>query len=487
MGNTYYIVAIEVSSSKISGAVGIETTEGMRILATASTPVDGFISKGIVRNVDKTSEAITSIVNMLDVDLKKVSKEDIEIKKAYISFAGLSMHSIKSKVSRSFDSYIKITPDIINGMADENREAFKVPEGYKRLQVDTQEYKLDGNIDVNPIGAPTQHIECNYLNIVMKEQFYTQLCESFAQAGIEIEESCCAANLDADILLSKDLRRNGCALVNIGAETTTISIYSNDKPKMLTVLPLGSNNITRDLTAERISLDKAEVIKFARGYMSTGNNDDDITNETVNKIIYARVGEILKNVRYQIEASGERVHHIVFTGGGSKLKNLALLLEEFLSGFSTEIKPEPQFNLLSESGINVNGVITTALNGLLKQGKVNCCETIMPAAQGNGVIFSQTEMEGKEEHDSEVESEEEKKEEERLKAEEAGRARKELEKKDKENKEKQEKDKPKDKGKKPPKKGWIPGIGSLFQEWINNATSDPEDEQNRDEQNEDND
>ena len=142
---------------------------------------------------------------------------------------------------------------------------------------------------------------------------------------------------------------------------------------------------------------------------------------------------------------------------------------------------------MSESGINVNGVITTALNGLLKQGKVNCCETIMPAAQGNGVIFSQTEMEGKEEHDNEVESEEEKKEEERLKAEEAERARKELEKKDKENKEKQEKDKPKDKGKKPPKKGWIPGIGSLFQEWINNATSDPEDEQNRDEQNEDND
>ena len=33
MGNTYYIVAIEVSSSKISGAVGIETTEGMRILS----------------------------------------------------------------------------------------------------------------------------------------------------------------------------------------------------------------------------------------------------------------------------------------------------------------------------------------------------------------------------------------------------------------------------------------------------------------------
>ena len=110
MGNTYYIVAIEVSSSKISGAVGIETTEGMRILATASTPVDGFISKGIVRNVDKTSEALNSIVIMLENDLSKAAKEDIVIKKAYISFAGLSMHSIKSKVTRDFGNYIKITP-----------------------------------------------------------------------------------------------------------------------------------------------------------------------------------------------------------------------------------------------------------------------------------------------------------------------------------------------------------------------------------------
>ena len=459
MGNTYYIVAIELSSSKISGVVGIETTEGMRILATASTPVEGFISKGIVRNVDKTSEAITRIINILEGDLREVAKEDIAIKKAYISFAGLSVKSIRSKVTRDFGSYIKITPEIIEGMEFENRETFQVPEGYERLQADTQEYKLDGNIDFNPIGAPTQHIECNYLNIVMKEQYYAQLCEAFAQAGIEIAGCLCAAHLDADILLSKDLRQNGCALVNIGAETTTISIYNNDKPKTLTVLPLGSNNITRDLTAERISFDKAEVIKFARGYKPAVNESDDIDSATSDSIIYARTGEILKNVRYQIEISGERVHHIVFTGGGSKLKNLSLLLEEFLPGYSTEIKPEPQFNLVSESGVNVSGVITTALNGLLKRGKENCCEIVMPAAQENSQIFSTTEMEGKEEPTVEVVAEPE------IKQSEEPIVEQKVE-------ETTEKEPAKTTGKKPPKKG--KGIGSLFLEWFNNATSDPE-------------
>ena len=474
MGNTCYIVAIELSSSKISGAIGIETTEGMRILATASTPVDGFISKGIVRNVDKTSGAINDIINRLETDLNKATGEYINIKKAYITFAGLSVHSIKSQVNRDFGKYTKITQDIINEC--DRLDTFQTPEGYKRLQVDPQEYRLDGNVDYNPIGAYTQTIECNYLNIVMKEQFYTQLCDSFAQASIEIEDSFCAAHFDADILLSKDQRRNGCALVNIGAETTTISIYNNDKPKMITVLPLGSNNITRDLTAELISLEQAEEIKFIQGYKSTYNSCDGIDNETVNKVIYARMGEILKNVRNQIEESGEMVRHIVFTGGGSKLKNLKELLDEFLPNFSTDIKPEPEFNLISENEVNIYGVITTALYGLLKQGKANCCEIAMPAAQEIPPLFPD-EPETKPETVKTEEPDEPKN------TVEVETKATEEEKKPEQQKQPAKPQKPiKDKGN-GPKKSWKDSIGNLFQDFVRNMTSDPEDENSNEENN----
>ena len=40
----------------------------------------------------------------------------------------------------------------------------------------------------------------------------------------------------------------------------------------------------------------------------------------------------------------------------------------------TEIISEPNFNLISSSNVNINGVFSTALYGLLKQGKENCCE-----------------------------------------------------------------------------------------------------------------
>ena len=374
MGNTNYITAIELSSSKISGTVGIETYAGIKILATASTPVKGFITKGVVRNVDETSNAINYIINTLESSL-----DNVAIKRAYISFAGITVHSIKSKVTRSFNSYTKITHDIINEMALENDNTFQAPEGYTRVQVVNQEYKLDGKMDNNPIGAPTLQIESNYLNIVINEQYLKQLNDSFSQADIEIADSFSAARMDADILLSKDARRNGCALVNIGADTTTLAIYNNDILRKLIVIPLGSRNITMDLCSKQISFDEAEEIKITRGYKSTLNDRLPIDSDTINSIINARMCEILQNAKYQIEESGERIGHIIFTGGGSKLKNLNLLIEEYLPNYKNEIISEPQFSLESSNGVNLYGIFTTALYGLLKQGKENCCEEIRPA------------------------------------------------------------------------------------------------------------
>ena len=373
MGKNDYITAIEISSSKISGTVGIKTYEGIKILAAASTPVTGFISKGVVRNVDETSNAINCIINSLESSL-----DNVAIKRAYVSLAGLTIHSIRSKVTRTFDSYTKITTDIINDMAAENDATFVTPKGYTRVEAINQEYRLDGKIDKNPIGAPTKVIEGNYLNIVIKEQYLKQLNDSFEQAKINIEDSFCAARMDADIILSTDARRNGCALVNIGADTTTIAIYNNDMMRKLVVLPLGSNNITTDICSAQISRDEAEEIKIIRGYKSQGNDYGSIDSETMNSIVSARMNELLLNVRYQIENFNENVNHLIFTGGGSKLKNLELLLEEYLPNYRCEIISEPQFTLVSNDDVNINGIFSTALYSLLKQGNENCCEELKP-------------------------------------------------------------------------------------------------------------
>lgn len=374
MGTKNYITAIEIGSSKVSGTVGIETYEGIKIIAYACAPVDGFISKGVVRNVDATSACLSNIINRLESQLDN----KITIEKAYITIGGLSVQSIKSTIKKEWDEYKKITSEIIDSMAIDNDNEFIVPDGYQKVQVVVQEYKLDGAVSTAPTGFHTRCIECSYLNIVIKEQFMKQLCESFEMAKIEIVDSFCAAKIDADILLDKEEKR-GCALVNMGAETTTISIYRDDLLRELIVLPLGGENITRDICAEQVSREEAEQLKIFKGYNSNIEDNSPITNETLNKIIAARTGEILQNIKHRIISSGEKISQILFTGGAARLKNLSQLLDEHLSTYNTRIILEPSLNCFSESGtLLAPGAITPTLFGLLSTGKENCCKEVLP-------------------------------------------------------------------------------------------------------------
>ncbi len=372
MGTKNYITAIEIGSSKVAGTVGVATYQGINIIAYASEPVDGFISKGVVRNVDAASACLTNIINRLEAQLDN----KVIIEKAYTTIGGISVRSIKSTIKKEFNEYTKITPDIIDAMADDNEKEFVVPEGYQKVQVIVQDYKLDGSINTAPAGFHTRSIEGSYLNIIINEQFMKQLSESFEMAKIQIADSFTAAKLDADILLNKD-DKHSCALVNMGAETTTISIYTNELLRKLVVLPLGGENITKDISTEHLSREEAESIKICKGYNPTGNDNQPIATETLNKIIAARIEEILLNIKHQIESSGEKVGQILFTGGAAKLKNLKVLLDEHLQDYITRIIAEPSLNCFSDSRLSLPaGAITTTLFGLLSTGKENCCKEV---------------------------------------------------------------------------------------------------------------
>ena len=45
---------------------------------------------------------------------------------------------------------------------------------------------------------------------------------------------------------------------DFGADTTTISVYKNNILRFLTVLPLGGNSITRDITTLQMEEEEAE-------------------------------------------------------------------------------------------------------------------------------------------------------------------------------------------------------------------------------------
>lgn len=381
MATTDFIAAIELSSSKISGIAGKKNSDGsIQVLAYAREDAASFIHKGVVYNIDKTAQALTSIINKLESQLNN------SIAKVYVGIGGQSLRTVKNVVSRELEETRIISQELVDQISDENLDVPLVDMSV--LDVAPQEYKIDNNLQADPVGVAGKRITGYFLNIVARASLKKNLEHSFEQAKVEIAELLIAPVALANALLTESEMRSGCALVDFGADTTTVSVYKNNILRFLSVLPLGGNNITRDITALQMEEAEAEQLKLKYGDMLYAEEDtetpatcklDDgrsIELGTLNDIIDARAEEILANVWNQLQQSGyddKLLSGIIFTGGGANLKNMesafrkrskvdkvktTRFIHQTVHGFSDVLKKDGMQNTLL---------------GLLAAGSENCC------------------------------------------------------------------------------------------------------------------
>lgn len=205
-----------------------------------------------------------------------------------------------------------------------------------RLDAVTQEYKVDNQYQAEPpVGVPCKRLEGNFLNILCRREFYRRLKKCFDQANISILDMYISPLALADSILTDAEKRGGCVLVDLGADTTTVSIYHRNILRKLTVLPLGSSNITKDIATLQMEEADAEKmkIKYASAYTDTNDIDPTFTypidkERSVDMpkfvdIVEARVREIIENVKAQIpdEYADKLLGGIILTGGGSNMRN----------------------------------------------------------------------------------------------------------------------------------------------------------------------
>lgn len=383
MAVTDFIVAIELGSSKISGIAGKKLPDGsIQILATASENASDCIRKGVIYNLDKTTLSLTSIIKKLESTLKA------SIGKVYIGMGGQSLRTIRNTEVRHMDEDTKISQELIDELKDSNRAVPIV--GYQILGVAPQEYKVGNDLIVDPVGVQTDHIEARFLNIIARKNVKENAAKCCDLVPIEIAEDAedlIAPLALADAVLTSSEKRSGCVLVDFGADTTTVSVYKNNILRHLAVIPLGGNNITRDICSQQIEEDDAEALKirFAQAYVEPTENEDEnksyklengcsINAILLEDIVEARLNEILDNVANQIVLSGyenKLLAGAVITGGGINLKNME---EAFVKRTKIEKIRVAKDTHISLKGMEIkkDGTNNTLI-ALLAAGKVNCC------------------------------------------------------------------------------------------------------------------
>ena len=385
MGNDKVIVAIELGSSKISGVAGQIMTDGsLKVLAYSGVSSSVCIRHGAVYNLEKTANAIAEVIGHLENILST------KIEKVYVGYNAMSLKSVVSRVEHKFDEETVVSQEVIDDMFQQCSEIEY--DGYVNLFQESQEYVVDNKrgTETDPMGVACRKLEGNYLNILLKKQVADYIAHCFVMAQTEIVDGYVAPMVQADAVLTDDDRQQGCALVDYGADTTTVSVYKNGLLRYLRVIPLGSALITRDLaTVLKIETEQAERIKCTYGLCNLiGNqdadetivlNDNKVSLKEIGDIIEARNEEIIRNVLAQIKASGysEVLYAgIILTGGGSQLRKLD---DVFMKLSDSKRKPrvvtEPLCGVIwDEENWKSGDGSQLSLLSVMAKGDENCCE-----------------------------------------------------------------------------------------------------------------
>ena len=111
MEKNQYIVALEIGSSKIVGAIAEKTPSGyLSVRHLQEEKHVNSVRYGIVQNVENIKTSINHILKNLE------EKIDGRVTQVYMGVSGRSLHSSLSEVNRSVGSTEAITRELIDRM-----------------------------------------------------------------------------------------------------------------------------------------------------------------------------------------------------------------------------------------------------------------------------------------------------------------------------------------------------------------------------------
>ena len=375
-----FIVAIELGSTNIIGVAGKKNIDGsISILSVIKEDSTSCINKGVVYNIDKTVQCLTNIIKRLEASLKA------KVAQVYVGVGGQSIRSVKNTLIKELPLDTVVTLDMVNELMDENRNMTYPAQ--EVLDAITQEYKVDAQYQLDPVGIQCTRLEANLLNILWKKSFYRNLNKCFDNAGIAIAEMYLAPLALADSVLTDAEKRVGCVLVDLGAETTTVSVYYRNILRHLAVIPLGGNNITIDIASLQMDDENAEKIKlkYASAYTDSKDIDENlkysidedrqVDSKTFIEIVEARLEEIIKNVWYQVpsEYTDKLLGGFIITGGVSNMKNIDKAFKQHTGVDKIRIANFVQETINSNiPEITAHNATMNTVLGLIAKGDMNC-------------------------------------------------------------------------------------------------------------------
>lgn len=333
---TQPIVAINIGSMGVRAIAADwdERHKTFHILGGEFSNKHQSIEKGIPTNTSDVGFMLNEIIKKL---ANRVGRG--ELKNIFVCVGGRSLQSVHVQAHR-LQRRSEIKGKMLNEMLRECKEKIELhtpavgviavlPD---KWIVDEQEF------DERPKGEYGKDITLNATAFVMRREYCQKMDDSLVRTGIDIFRRVVIPDADITALTTEEERERGCAIINMGAQTTTLTVYRNEQFVLTKVIPLGGYHVSHDIETLGLSAEKAEKLKRIHGTLSLKKDDVEkgvrvpaaregeepivVTFGNLSMIIASRIDEIMLPLLREVEKEEIRVDKIYVTGGASMLKGI---------------------------------------------------------------------------------------------------------------------------------------------------------------------
>ncbi len=352
------ITAIDVGSSKITTVISsVEDNQTPSVIGVCSYPSKG-IKKGVVVNIDDATNSISESV-MAAERMAGVTVSDV-----YVSINGELVTSLNNKGVVAVASSEITVDDTYRAI--ENARTLSLPDNLNPIHIIPREFVVDSQGGIKyPIGMSGTRLEVETHIITAPNSYWQNLKKCVEQLGLNVYDVVFTGWASSLSVLTDTEKELGVSLLDIGAGTTSISIFEEGSVIYSGTIPLGGINITSDIAIGlQVSLEDAEKIKIHMNDLfenkakakklasdstpallrrldeeepkiKKGDEIDlsviDIPGKKVSKemlknIVEARCEEIFEMAKDNVQKAGFKINMpagVVLSGGSALLKDLS--------------------------------------------------------------------------------------------------------------------------------------------------------------------
>lgn len=342
MNNSEMYVSLDIGTSTVKVIIGEMSNESLNIIGVGNAKSEG-IRKGSIVDIDETVQSIKRAVEQAE------RMVGMKINHVIVGIAGnhVALKPCHGVVAVSSENR-EITNDDVARVMDA-AQVISIPPEREIINVIPRQFIVDGLDEItDPRGMIGVRLEMEGIIVTGAKTILHNTLRCVERAGLDITDIVLQPLAAASMALSKDEQNLGSALIDIGGGSTTVSTFENGSISHASVIPVGGDNITKDLSIGlRTATEDAENLKLNYGHAFydhaseeevfsvpiIGSDQHQQFNQLeLSDIIEARMEEIFQLVEQELKGMGDAdlPGGFVLTGGVANMPGVLELAQMVL-------------------------------------------------------------------------------------------------------------------------------------------------------------